>query len=441
MNRHFHSEMADREGGRQPTSRNNDTKSAETKSQKRWKILREALLHHRIASTSLEDPEQGNPRRDFMNSHICSCEALSAVERTKLAATLRVDATSYSAFVGTLEECLLAHLALSDAEDKVVSFTLSGNIENISNDQIERTRSQLGLQHLSFTSPNAVTCEFTRPYSDFFVRKYTFTGREDKESTEKNVVVHVREPSYVNISLEQLTSHRQKIGVDYTGNVRLWDCSRFLAWALLQERSLVHEVQSILELGAGMAGLASLSCFYAGRTVKRVVVTDGHPDCVLNNKVNIRMMEAATGLHDISDKVVSHLLKWSFQRCLPDTLEAADLTLISDCLHFQHFHRELLWTIILCTKVNGAIWTCQPERGDSLNNFLHLVTLLNEFSPILETTEKRYPVIDSMLDIFAPDNTFDKSREFPRIFMFKKLRAEESSDLELLQRHSKFHHS
>jgi predicted nicotinamide N-methyase len=86
-------------------------------------------------------------------------------------------------------------------------------------------------------------------------------------------ILKIEKPSEVS-STELKASLSEK--VDHTGNVRVWPSEEFLAaWVLLTSESF--EGQSILELGAGCAGLAGFALASKGY---KVIISDGNPLCV-----------------------------------------------------------------------------------------------------------------------------------------------------------------
>jgi Lysine methyltransferase len=235
----------------------------------------------------------------------------------------------------------------------------------------------------------------------------------------------VRERVSVQVSLAELTSHVHT--VDNTGNICIWDCELVLTWALqqwvsllsLQPRGLV-----VAELGVGMAGLAALSM---NPYSNAVYLTDGHVGSVQNNRINLQMMECM-GVLPSTCTFYTTLLPWSYN-VTKDFIQA-DLTLVSDCTHFEHYHGELLWTLVACTKVDGTIWMCHPDRGNSLNRFLQLVEAVNSTGEqLVEVTEHKFPSIDEKHEMLLKiDSAYNANIHYPRIFTLHKLRSQTEQD-------------
>jgi hypothetical protein len=334
------------------------------------------------------------------------------------------------------------------------------------------------------------------------------------------------------VSLQELVSHHHQRydnsndnldsnaidnrGIDNTGNICVWDCEKTLAWVLLQEqeqqRSSGINIASfttttaattaaspriVTELGAGMVGLAGL-CLVAAEAnhdnsnnngIQELYLTDGHIDSVTNNRVHVRLGQAAGGQFLLPQSSQSaarsstaccvhcSVLKWSIESdkresdsntntktnqraaVAVDTtspsppLPPADWTLISDCTHFEEYHAELFWTLITCTVSTGGgtIWMCQPDRGKSLDRFLDLVRAVNggentndssdgtpttSTPPLVLVQEQHYETLRAKHEeLLQRDKTYDPNIHRPRVFCLRKLRAETERDRLIAIRH------
>ncbi|KAL7552446.1 hypothetical protein ACHAWF_015695 [Thalassiosira exigua] len=301
--------------------------------------------------------------------------------------------------------------------------------------------------------------------------------------------------------MEALLSHRTH-GVDNTGNVRVWDAEATLAGFLLSLvfdgvkggkgqsetckgqckdlsnlkeslRSILVDSTSsgvpndqsfpssnLLELGAGQAGLAGLSLAAAsndgGGDMKplHVVLTDGHPKCVENNRVCASMMRKSNAL--ARAKIDAELLLWDAGSegnsachrinelidCQTEAISNGDtvkegsynLCLASDCVHFQEFHDGLLTTIARTLVVGGIALLCQPRRGDSLQNFMKLVDVASASSSarartrLFEVTlfEDFYPKVSEMHEALVSETArspeYDPNRHRPLLLVLRKMR-------------------
>lgn len=89
-------------------------------------------------------------------------------------------------------------------------------------------------------------------------------------------------PKDSGLSVQGLLSNKLH-GVDNTGNVCVWPAEPLLLHTLLNVPRFTDMVRNkcVLEIGGGMTALAGLGLAEAGVS-SSIVVTDGHPDCVLN---------------------------------------------------------------------------------------------------------------------------------------------------------------
>lgn len=231
-------------------------------------------------------------------------------------------------------------------------------------------------------------------------------------------------------SLQDLVCHRQT-GIDNTGDICIWDASITLAWALLQENSEALTPQgcktmTVLELGAGMAGIGGLSLLrklQSGNIPTQLHLTDGQESAVRNNRLHCRCM----GLKD--SVVHCNVLQWTTEPTIPSL--ASDVTLIADCTHFTKYHAELFWSAVYHTKVGGTIWLCQPDRAGTRERFQKLVEHVNNrASPLLHGEEKHYAELDRKHEFFVEsgDPSYSSDLHRPRVFVLTKLRPEETSD-------------
>lgn len=190
---------------------------------------------------------------------------------------------------------------------------------------------------------------------------------------------------------------------------------------------LSDDACNILELGAGQAGLAGLAIaniahLYNGMdNIKSlsIVITDGHPTCIANNKVCARLVSSISSSNNKSStssgggvSLQVELLCWDssvdvgVETCtrinkLVDNenwitniiVNEANvknkeeepqqqqrpvyhLVLASDCTHFTNYHDGLLLTIARTLIVGGVALLCQPHRGSTLNEFMTLTTIV-----------------------------------------------------------------
>ena len=123
---------------------------------------------------------------------------------------------------------------------------------------------------------------------------------------------------------------------------------------------------SVIELGAGMAALAGMTVA-SNLSDVQLLITDGHPDAILNNRVNGALNDWSVN----NATVECERLLWTTD-ALHSHQNEFDLALASDCTHFQDHHAGLMITLADVLKVGGVAILCQPTRADSLDNFVTL---------------------------------------------------------------------
>lgn len=247
-------------------------------------------------------------------------------------------------------------------------------------------------------------------------------------SLDKSSVLFIRERKpRRRVAVRELRSHDLNGGVDNTGQARVWDSESTLTHCLLnKESTLFTELPilwnltaaiNVIELGVGMAGIAGLAL---GKTSQvNVLLTDGHPDAVDNNCINIRM-------NDLQGNVRCERLLWSAD--IRAHKEEADLVLCSDCTHFQEHHAGLMITLAHLLKIDGIAVLCQPPRAESLDRFLKLCDSMPSLWGITVIVE---PILECLHNESLVDPSYDPNLHYPKIVLLKKLRELRDEDRQL----------
>uniref|UniRef100_A0A0M3I3L4 Calmodulin-lysine N-methyltransferase n=1 Tax=Ascaris lumbricoides TaxID=6252 RepID=A0A0M3I3L4_ASCLU len=160
------------------------------------------------------------------------------------------------------------------------------------------------------------------------------------------------------------TTLKDLVGYDNTGNVRLWPAEECLAQYLLLNDAVCRG-KRVLELGAGMTGLAGLMALTSG--AKSVCLTDGNERSV----ENLRMIIERNGL---KGSVRCAVLNWAEGRLA----EGFDLILCADCLFYTNSHEALLGCIHAHLQ-QGANLGSHMEGSLTLNFFPKIVQLATSF--------------------------------------------------------------
>lgn len=207
--------------------------------------------------------------------------------------------------------------------------------------------------------------------------------------------VYTRErPKAMGVSAAGLFSNVIHDGIDNTGNVRVWEAEQALLFYLVHAMTTTQFLQSfrnkrVLELGGGMTGLCALGlanlCNTLGVENVHFTVTDGHPDCVSNQRVCIEMnasmdLRLKRSVPPLQTVITSHLLRWSvgdkhgdLAQIKPESI-MFDVIVAADCLFFRDFHEDLLWVLDNSLSANGVIYLLQPSRDGSMELFLSKVS-------------------------------------------------------------------
>jgi predicted nicotinamide N-methyase len=164
---------------------------------------------------------------------------------------------------------------------------------------------------------------------------------------------------------EQDLQKFSKESVDNTGNLQLWPCEEILTFFCLSNLSQ-FEGKKIIELGAGYSGLCALFIAKNIEKIGEILITDGNSQSVEAIKLNLK-------LNKLDDsKINADLLKWTRNSfCInKDYHKIFDFILISDCLFFEKFHDDLVFTIEYLLINNGKCIIVCPERGTTMFDFL-----------------------------------------------------------------------
>jgi len=282
----------------------------------------------------------------------------------------------------------------------------------------------------------------------FLIRLYEWPKVITNDTSHNEyLLIRERSPEQV-ITLSEMTSHQRDHGIDNTGNVCVWDCEKTLLWALLSSSSPSSSSYDqtygrVLELGAGMAGLVALG-LGAAKRASHVIVTDGNPGSLQSNRTHVRLMEASKPIQCTVD---IQLLPWALQVAEETDIfrelqsKPANITVVSDCTHFERYHGHLLWTLIQCTTVGGHIWMCHPNRGKTLERFLDVIRQLvkdnePEANDLLSLHEMSFPELDEKYQLLTKnDPHYCPNVHRPRIFYLSKLREASENDRSRIIQH------
>mmetsp|Transcript_16255 Transcript_16255/g.21533 ORF Transcript_16255/g.21533 Transcript_16255/m.21533 type:complete len:443 (+) Transcript_16255:35-1363(+) len=251
--------------------------------------------------------------------------------------------------------------------------------------------------HETSSSVNADLCKAAKMEGPFTLATYNLKSQCQ--------VMFRERPERKKLSLKELFSHKVH-GVDNTGNVRVWFSEQVLLYCLMQPAFLDKlgiklNNSDVLELGGGMTGLAGIGIAVQYPKTHQVIISDGNPDSVLNQKLCIHLNEETGNIP--KGKVKCCHLMWdkedksgAISELLHQHPKGFDLIIAADCLFFQDFHEDLKHVLSLLLAKNGQILLLQPTRGESMNNFMDIaqgvftMELLDEYESKISELHQEY---------------------------------------------------
>lgn len=419
------------------SSNSRNVRESGVKAKARWSILRNALL--RKATQTSKHSIHSFPGYMLVR-RIADPQANANVLESKLKVFTWSHTESFQVNLQDLEIRCLSLAAVSPRGQclKVVNYL--DDVKLLLQQLRELCKSVLTLIHV--------------PEDD--KRITTFLVQESRSSTKYTVCQYelgtdvsfwVREPRENLVSLSDLVSHRNT-GVDNTGNVCIWDSELTLSYLLYNHSSELpclrdvnlSEDFGILELGTGMAGLAAyalgLRLIPRERPPSRITLTltDGHPSCVQNNRINHFLTALALGTSSPYQRlrISAQTLLWTNEdTCVLSGTQ--DIVLVSDCTHFQTFHSALAITTLRCLKVGGSAVFCQPNRSDSLDNFVNMVTE-SRVDGLVSIQWWSHSIVESAHSKAKEEYPalYDDNLHHPRILIVTKLRQLTSADCSII---------
>lgn len=184
------------------------------------------------------------------------------------------------------------------------------------------------------------------------------------------------------------------MGFNNTGNIRIWLSEECLAYYLLQTAKQLRE-KSVLELGAGMTGLAGLCCAYYAN---HVTITDGNRRSV-NNVSAIIARNQLTNCESTS-------FRWEDSELL---LEKFDLIIAADCFFHTDGHESFITVLEEHLKEDGTVILCAPERAGTLRSFLEKLFEKGTFT-VDQTANVCDKVVEKISVLTANDPEFDADK-------------------------------
>eukprot|EP01038_Epipyxis_sp_PR26KG_P011170 gene11170-14989_t len=236
--------------------------------------------------------------------------------------------------------------------------------------------------------PSLRKCEFW----SYDISTIAYTRKENNNDEAVSILTREK-PLEARVDVKSLLSNTL-YQVDNTGNICVWPSESIFLYYLLtsynvnnvvdgkSDKSLYYDIfygKKVIELGGGTTGLCGLGLACAGFDCD-ITLTDGHPNCVLNQNVCIQMNKQK-GFIQSSFPIRSELLHWSLSN--PSTIETINkwctsglcpfqVVLASDCLFFRDFHDDLIQLLLKIADPNDCtIIFLQPNRDCTMQEFIN----------------------------------------------------------------------
>jgi len=186
--------------------------------------------------------------------------------------------------------------------------------------------------------------------------------RKFKISTDVNIYLKLRGTSVKSDDFKRARLD----GVDNTGLSKLWPCEACLALHCLSDLGAhVFTGKRVLELGAGQNGLCGLA-LAAMFDAECVVLSDGNQTCIEYLTENININDAV-----LKCPVACERIMWD--KISKKAVQKFDIIVLADCFFFKNFHEELASTLNLYLTESGVVYSVQPNRDKTRDNFCILM--------------------------------------------------------------------
>ena len=204
-----------------------------------------------------------------------------------------------------------------------------------------------------------------------------------------------------NFSVEEIN------GFNNTGNVCIWPSEECLSLYCLENREL-FQGKSVIEIGAGMTGLAGLIVAQACDS-KNVTLTDG-------NEVSVKNLAAIIKENKLESNVTSHILKWEDTEKYGKVGTEYDIAICSDCLFFDLGRAQLVKCLAKILKPStGLAIVIAPKRSGTLDDFVDLINKeTNLFHPVNVTYQYSERIWQRRQHLLNFDNSnFKEDKDYP----------------------------
>lgn len=209
------------------------------------------------------------------------------------------------------------------------------------------------------------------------------------------------------IKLQDLT------GFNNTGNICVWPSEEVLTAYCLENKHLFID-KSVLELGAGMTGLAGLVVGQACGA-KHVLITDGNDNSVENLEIIVEENKNLNLIQNVSSKCI----KWA--NGANDLSEQYDVIISADCLFFDEGRPQLLECLKKALKPGGTAIIVAPSRSGTFEDFVDLTIKSKAF--VVSAVIRDYSAkVTAALEKLEKDSKFIPNLHCPKVLRLEKSR-------------------
>jgi len=202
-------------------------------------------------------------------------------------------------------------------------------------------------------------------------------------------------------------------GFNNTGNICVWPSEEVMAGFCMENRHLFKD-KNVLELGAGMTGLAGLIIAQTC-SPHHVLITDGNENSTENLEIVIAENKRL-GLIE-PDKVSSRLVKWA--NGSKDLKMDYDVIICADCLFFDEGRPQLLECLKKALRGGGTAIIVAPSRSGTFEDFVTLTRESQLFVVSAELTEYSTKVME-VSQRLKKDPRFIPNLHYPRVLRLEK---------------------
>jgi len=202
-------------------------------------------------------------------------------------------------------------------------------------------------------------------------------------------------------------------GFNNTGNICVWPSEEVLTAYCLENKHLFID-KSVLELGAGMTGLAGLVVGQACGA-KHVLITDGNDNSVENLEIIVEENKNLNLIQNVSSKCI----KWA--NGANDLSEQYDVIISADCLFFDEGRPQLLECLKKALKPGGTAIIVAPSRSGTFEDFVDLTIKSKAF--VVSAVIRDYSAkVTAALEKLEKDSKFIPNLHCPKVLRLEKSR-------------------